>query len=446
LIIHSDILAIGLDGLPVHDDVFLSQRNLYEYRTVIWKFASLRTELGAGRNNNDVQSNFHYSQQRLSMLNEWVTTGNTLLLINFHSFPVPSFGFPYPLPAPLDEIDFAVAQGQKIEACGTSVVNEALQPLMPLMAYHVILSGPEFVPFLRVVQGNKGNPQFVGGYRRHGDGLVIYLPDLSLKKGIELQFVNSVRAFPSILKPPPAKLPAWADRFRTSEETQFHRELRAEEALIAESQSRIAIHRQHLDACDRLKLLFTATGSQFEEVVAEALRELGLATVVGPNSRADLLASDGSRFAAVEAKGLEGTSREAHLREVGVWMAEVDLAVSMLPQERGPDQKAYWDSLSKLPMNNGDHKDACKGILVVNTFRLLPPIERKEPDFPDAMARKIAPMGVCALTGLELFGLVIETRRHPETKKDVVKALFETNGLLKRAVDWKTYLTEAKLE
>jgi hypothetical protein len=446
LIARSETLAIGMAGLSAQDDVFLSQRNLYEYRTIIWNFLSLQAELGTGRNADEVQANFQYSFQRLAALNEWVTAGNTLLLINFYPFSVPRFGFPFPLHPPLDGIEFAIAHGKRIEACGSSAVNDWLKTYVPLMTYDVILSGLEFVPFLEVVQANRGNPQHVGGYRRAGDGLLIYLPELGLKKGGEQQFIGNVSLLQSILRPPPAKLPAWADQYRTTEEKHLHDELLAEENLIAQSQGRIAVHRQHLDDHDRLKLLFTATGSQFEEAVADALRELGLAVVVGPNSRADLLASDGLRFAAVEAKGLEGTCREAHLREVGVWMAEVDLAISMSPEERGSDQKAYWSSLNQLPMDSGWADSACKGILVANTFRLLPPPERREPDFPDAMERKIAPMGVCALTGLQLFGLVIEARRHPGKKAEIVRALFETNGVLKRSIDWNAYLTKAANE
>jgi hypothetical protein len=372
-----------------------------------------------------------------------VDAGNTLVLVDLQPIFVPNYGFPYPLQPPLDGVEFTKAEGKRIEACGTSGVNELLQPQIPLMTYHAVLRGPEVVPFLRVIQGNKGIPQFVGGYRQVGKGFVIYLPEISGKNGSETHFVHTARMLPSILKPPPAKLPAWADEYRTSEENHLHAEIRAEEALIADSQSRITIRSQRVDSYECLKLLFTATGFQLEDVVAEALRELGLAIVKGPNSRADLLGSDGQRFAAVEAKGLDGACREAHLREVAVWMAEVDLAVSMSPEERGSDQKAYWDNLDKLPMDASGPKAACKGILVVNTFRTLPPAERREPDFPDSMERKIAPMGVCALTGLQLFGLVIEARRNPEARKEIVQMLFETKGVVKRTADWSTYLTKA---
>jgi hypothetical protein len=439
---HSDILMIGMSGYPAHDGSFLSQRNIYEYKTIVWNVPTLATELAAGmtsKNAEGAQRLFQASMMRLNTLNEWVIAG--LVLIALQPFAVPGYGMSYPFQAPLDRIDFTPAEGTRIEACGNSEVNDLLRPQIPAMHYSTVLSGAEFAPFLKVIQGSKGNPQFVGGYRQQGSGLVIYLPEVNWKKGNELSFVQTVRTLPSILKPAPAKLPAWVHQYRTSSESRLHSEIAAEEALIAEGQSRIVSRLQIIDGYDRLKQLFVATGTPLEEVVAEALRELGLAVVVGPNSRADLLASDGHRFAAIEAKGLEGPCREAHLREVGVWTAEVDLAVSMPPEERGLDQKAYWETLKKLPSCEGD--EACKGILVANTFRTLPLSERTEPDFPDAMQRKISPMGICALTGLQLFGLVMEARLNPEARKDIVRALFETQGVLKRGGDWSAHLVKA---
>jgi hypothetical protein len=262
------------------------------------------------------------------------------------------------------------------------------------------------------------------------------------KKGHELSFVLTAKQLPAELKPPPAALPDWANSYQTAEEEVLYAAVRAEEAVIAKSRLNIAACRRSLDGLDRLKLLFTATGSQLEEVVGEAFKELGLAVVAGPNSRADLLGSDGVRYVAIEAKGVEGTCREAYLREVGVWTAEVDLAASMAPEERAADQKAYWDCLSKLPMDTNGPESACKGILVANTFRLLPLSKRVEPDFPDAMERKIAPMGVCALTGLQLFGLVVEARQNPDVRQDILATLIRTRGVLKRNDNWKAYLVQ----
>jgi hypothetical protein len=83
------------------------------------------------------------------------------------------------------------------------------------------------------------------------------------------------------------------------------------------------------------------------------------------------LGSDGLRYAAIEAKGLEGSCREAHLREVSVWMAEVDLAVSMTAEERGPDQKSYLGRLKELPMSTDGPERACKGSLAWFHWRVL---------------------------------------------------------------------------
>ena len=78
--------------------------------------------------------------------------------------------------------------------------------------------------------------------------------------------------------------------------------------------------------------------------------------------------------------------------------------------------------------------------MVIGTFREIPLQERTRPDFPDPVARRIARSSVCGLTGLQLLGLVLEAQTDPARQKEIVDALFTTNGVLKEAEKWNTFL------
>src|SRR5690606_40937790 len=57
--------------------------------------------------------------------------------------------------------------------------------------------------------------------------------------------------------------------------------------------------------------------------------------------------SDGARYAAVEAKGIEGTTKEKDVREVAQWMAEVDSALADDGDDNDPDLARYVTQLAR---------------------------------------------------------------------------------------------------
>jgi hypothetical protein len=168
-----------------------------------------------------------------------------------------------------------------------------------------------------------------------------------------------------------------------------------------------------------------------------------LRCVDGPPSRADLLASDGKRVIAVEAKGLESSAREKNFRQVQSWKAEVDLALTVDPEDvaENPDLKRYVEQLGLIGVA-GKTADDCKGLIVIGTFRNIPLNERKMPDFPDNVTRSLIQSDVCAVTGLQLFGLVLQARSNPGSRANIVASLFETAGVSDMASNWHEFLMQ----
>jgi hypothetical protein len=257
---------------------------------------------------------------------------------------------------------------------------------------------------------------------------------LPLPKGNAQQtaeYISAIPKLPQILVDRTSHLPPWIDKFRIASEMKAAEAIDALRQEIAEHEKRIVEQQTILSKARELKALFAGTGDEFKDAVALALTELGLKCVDGPHPRADLLATNGSRLMAIEAKGLEGNARESNFRQVERWKAEVNSAVSMSPEEldADPDLRRYSEQLKqfKLPPTIGDD---CKGLMVIGTFRNTPVSGRQGPDFPDGVIRMLGHSDVCALTGLQLFGLIILVRKNPEMKSEIADHLFTTAGVL----------------
>jgi hypothetical protein len=239
--------------------------------------------------------------------------------------------------------------------------------------------------------------------------------------------------------------PDWVVHLRTADELKAHAAITTASAEIEARKAAIAEHQSKIASANLPKELFFSTGEQFQNAVASALEELGIKVVNGPRARADIIGFDGTTVLAIEAKGIEGSARETHLRQVDTWKAEVQHTVAATSSERRqhPILSAYGDQLEKVGVlldPDGGEID-CKGIMVLGTYRSTPLPDRNQDDFPAAVVSKIKLSRVCALTGLQLYNLLIQARNDAEAKITIKTALFVTEGVLPIGKDWQTHLT-----
>jgi hypothetical protein len=120
----------------------------------------------------------------------------------------------------------------------------------------------------------------------------------------------------------------------------------------------------------------------------------------------------------------------------------VNTALSVPESEHNADHKAYFERLVSLEIAPEGMREECKGLLVVGTFRSTPLSERVNPDIPAPIVGRLPYLDVCVLTGAQLFGLVMQVREDPTLKGQIVKELFETRGVLGRALDWTDFLSK----
>ncbi len=239
-----------------------------------------------------------------------------------------------------------------------------------------------------------------------------------------------------------APLPNWASNFQTADEAATLQKLAELKSEMEDLKQRIELQQRAFLQTEELKHLIAGSGDDFKSAVAAALTALGLKVVDGPRGRADLLATNGKRLFAIETKGLDGCVRESNVTQASRWAADVDSTLWLAADEREPDLIGYADQIAKLKIEiQGDPDQYCKGISVIGTFRNVPLDERTERDFPDPVMRVLNRSKVCAMTGLELFGVCVRSRNYVELRSAFQEALFNTDGVLEMSNGWISFLT-----
>jgi hypothetical protein len=426
--------------------------NLYELSTIIWYPSTLYNELLERGN---TYGAVELSRNKIGELVEWVRRGHCLCIIGalpYHELEhsKQSIHSKYrPISEePFAGIAFEPKTGHLIEFCGLPSVGIELTDLIQHMSYKGLLKGSQLAPLLRVSRGRQGQDQVVGGFKHLGAGLVIFVPDLQAPEYFLDIYHHRLAALPQyLLESASEALPTWAAFFLISKERTALQEIEKLDAAIARLEKEVSDQRSIISTSNTLKHLFTASGETFVRAVSNVLQELGLRVIEGPKGRADLIATDGKRIAAIEVKGLDGPARESNLRQTERWVSDTRSALTSDDGEilDDPDLKAYAGTLAQLGIGNdsGISTTNVKGVMVIGTYRKLPPDQRTEPSFPDPLERVLNRSDVCALSGMQLLGLLIQAQTDPQQKAAIVDMLFSTQGVIAGSTDWTGFLHRA---
>jgi hypothetical protein len=440
------ILIVGHPG-PFRESEFWDPPNLAEFNAVIWYPKSPSSEVHGGHTVAVVG--------RFAEFADWIKEGHALVVIGA---PIKDFKITYvqnnrhntldPLTTEIFRgVSFRHTSGTLIEYCEPDFLSNSFSPFVGSLSYDAVLNGNELVSLFRVSKPIPGSDQLVGAYKKLGKGLVVFLPPLTSAnpRGADFYIYHLTAA--SILDllrtPPQEELPAWAAHFQTPLEQDASQKFSGARGRIREIEAEIEKLQHGVDSEQSTKLLFTATGDVLTTAVAAGLRELGLKVVEGPKQRADLIACDGKRLAAIEVKGLEGPAREKNIGQVKRWTSDLSVARSLNHDDVADDSElvSYRNKLVELgvPLEQSADETDYKGIAILGTYRKMPLDQRPE-SFPDPVERVIVRSSVCALTGLQLFVLLRESRATPSLREEIINKLFETNGVLEDGRSWQAYL------
>jgi hypothetical protein len=340
----------------------------------------------------------------------------------------------------LNEID-----GGLIEA--VEPFKDQLSSFQPLLRYSYIMAGEDAVPIFKASSTRSGHDQSVGVACRMGEGAIVFSPlPRNLGDAYLLEYYQSLAQIANLLRSQPIDLPEWTSSYASEPEKTAIDRIADLERRISELQNGVASQRGIVSTEKQLKLLFSGTGDSLVSRTAEALREFGLRVVEGPKGRADLLVWDGKRLAAAEVKGVDGTAREYHYRQVVIWAAETNAALSATPNDRkqNPELEQYTQKLSELGIDTARPVTdiESRGLMIIGTFRQVP-LEKRDQNasFPDPVRRAIERTSICALTGLDLYCLLQEARHDPNEKTVVVNDLLSRDGVLP-VKDWRAIITK----
>jgi hypothetical protein len=439
-LIFSDTTLHGLETSQL-----LLNTNLHEFTTVILDPSLVFADVGAVG-----ASYFPAFSSQLAKIGDWVREGNSLILVlgrshvkqmdddgdgNYvcvHEFP------------PLDCVELDYASGKRVEYCGPPAAEGLFQSWLSELEYKHIIRAPNLIPLLKTQRATKGPPQVVGGMASLGSGMVFVVPRCrgELGSANHIAYLEALANLPARVAHTPHALPGWAGSYRTADEVEAQGKIGDLRAQISKLESAVQGEEERLSDAARLKVLFVGSGGEFVTAVSDALSELGIRVIDGPHPRADLLAFDDARgILAIEAKGLDGCAREANLRQTERRVADVKSARAASAE--GPigdvDLQGYADQLTALGVPT-EQETEVKGLMVIGTFRKTPLEKRIEPDFPDPVMRALSRSSMCALTGLQLLGMILQVREDPSMKQKLVEQIFTTNGPLELQSSWKDFL------
>ena len=421
----------GYSAVPL-----LSTMNLYEHEILLIRPSALFSELEA-------RSVVSASRQqavdkRMIELVKWVSRGHTLVVLGLTPQPyhwaqqrTSAVKTAIERLPPFNAVTLAAKSGSSVRPAPEFA--PLLEKFVGALTYTFVLEGPGLIPlfFTRTTQKTVAPPEVVAGAVRLGEGFVLFTPETGMT-----DYWPALEQVPNLLRAPKPEFPIWTDQFRTNWETAAFESVEARTSELNRLQAELAMLDSEIDQARQLKQLFVGTGPLFEKAVSAALVELGLQVTKGPHPRADLLVTNGHRVAAIETKGVEAAAKEEYVRQVMMWMPEVDAALTLEAETEDLVLRDYEKQLANLNLSNRDKGLDCKGILILGTFRLTPLDERTQPDFPENVKAVLVRQDICALTGLQLFVLTALARSDETLKAKIRQALFDTRGVLELGRDW----------
>jgi hypothetical protein len=453
----------------------LTRQNLFEFDLIIWEPRSLLLEIGEDATNAHENISGSLSEEfgmdleikvarRTDEILEFVHSGRDLIVFGA-KLPILNYRFDRTATVPIDlgsvgglgEITWKDNHGRVVEWVGPPSIIQDFPILATSLAYSAMCEPREhFVPLYKV----PNSEGVVGGYIKQSNtrGYIIFVPrtpswdDFSSKPfAIKNAYLNALAALPDALRALQSsrvKLPAWSNTFVLPEEKTALQEIATHENNIKEIETKITVYQNLVIEEREWKYLFTAFDDHLVGAVLRALNYLGIKAVRGPKNHADIIACLDGRLAALEVKGKTGSAARKDAEQCKTWVSELMTAQLSEADERKNDTvtKGYLKCLNELDVSVCDPGDPnaqpieVKGVLLINAYRDLPLDQRTEPDFPHPMLRTIIGGSLCALTALQLLGMVLKARKISSDRDRLAQLLFDHTGAVDEYTNWKEFL------
>lgn len=205
---------------------------------------------------------------------------------------------------------------------------------------------------------------------------------------------------------------AWCSNYLLPGELKEKEKLKKLESKLGTIKDKISTQKKSIAELGEYKILFSGDGRALEILVGRIFSELGFDVAEGLPGRDDLILKYAQNIAVVEVKGVSKSAGEKHAAQLEKWVSEYHSQKDIKP----------------------------KGILVINTYKDIPLLERNELSFPDQMIPYSINREHCLITGVQLLGLYMDCRFDLAKREKMVNLIFKTNGIFPEYKDWSNFL------
>ncbi len=305
-------------------------------------------------------------------------------------------------------VPIQVGRGKKV-AFTDNPVAVAFRATEEFMYHEALIDGKDLCP-LALIPGTKN---VIGALIKAGRGNIILLPrpnsqqDVGKENGEWLtqygRFLDSTLQAHKLLATSGVEvLPPWTNDVQTDDEAAERTELKKRLKTLTEAQQAVERIEIRLRNLERRKLLLTANGKPLEAIVAQTLRHFGFDVEERDDARTDLIVKYEGRVGVCEVKGLTGSAREKNATQLEKW-------VSIYHVESGVEPK---------------------GILIANTYREQPILEREGDSFPAQMLPYARRKELSLVNTTQLFVADVLYDKHPDRVRRFCHAMFDSVGIV----------------
>lgn len=318
------------------------------------------------------------------------------------------------LTLPVENVQTVEATGSNIEFRGSDPFQAFWRANKDHLYYQAYFQKPVGTPLFYI----KGTSKVIGSHIQVTNGSIIFIPAFDIPEEnyeeAENTFISSIVTLVNELMASTGNfsLPSWSNNYILPQEKEEKKALIALEQELSELISKISQQKEAILKIEEYKLLFTGSGRALEVQVKKVFSELGFQVTEGIPGRDDLILDYNGRIAVVEIKGVTKSAAEKHAAQLEKWVSEYIASKSITP----------------------------KGVLIVNTYKDLPVIERAEEDFPNQMIGYSERREHCLITGVQLLSLLLDCKVNPQKKDEIIDKIFSTNGKFADYKNWQDFV------
>ncbi len=263
----------------------------------------------------------------------------------------------------------------------------------------------------------KGTKKVISYYKKIGNGLLIFAPDLAFDKtdhkkecALEKKYYNDLTNLNTVISQNEIDLPLYSKKYLLHNEELMISDIEKSKDKLNKLMIDIEKKEAKLHELQNQKVMFTGTGTPLEINSVENFKEMGFSIIkYNPNSvDEDIVIKYKEKIAVVEVKGVSGSATEKHTSQIVKWKSEYHIENDILP----------------------------KGILLVNAFNEKE-LEKRQEYFPNQMLKYATHQEICLLTTIQLYNIKEYLKNNPNEKEKIVNEIFGTNGIYKGFEDWK---------